>query len=431
MFRLKWYNIGRNVFSEESNMKKVRFIHAADLHLDSPFRGLKDIPDALYQQAKECTFVALQKLTKHAIDNEVDFILLAGDLFDGENRSFKAQFQLKKALELLDYHNISCYIIHGNHDHLNGNWISINWPKNVFFFKDEVDFYQYKKNEMTVHIYGYSYPEKSVKQSIVSNYRKIGSADFHIGLLHGTANGQEGHDLYAPFSVNQLLEKDFDYWALGHIHKRQVLYQEPYIIYPGNTQGRHKKELGEKGVYLVELAKEESTNVTFLPTSQIIWEEISISIDGLNEIEELKNLCEFQLEEASKDQYGLFAVFHFIGRGPLHEFIIEQVDELIDVINANQENKLIFSYVVDKKIDTAGEWDRQQLKNERHLLTDIITVVDRLNESEEPLQKMLEEAYTNSKLKRYLDPFTTEEQKQLIKEAEDYLLATLLKERKE
>ncbi|OIJ21378.1 hypothetical protein BKP45_00950 [Anaerobacillus alkalidiazotrophicus] len=412
-------------------MKNIRFIHAADLHLDSPFQGLKNLPEVLVDRVKESTFEALQRIVLHAIEYQVDFVIFAGDLFDGENRSYKAQSRLKKAFEELDYYGIACYIIHGNHDHLKGNWISLTWPKNVFFFKGQVECFDYKKEEITVHIYGFSYPEKSVTENMTSYYQKVGNANFHIGILHGTAEGQEGHDSYAPFSVKQLLEKNFDYWALGHIHKKQILHQKPYIVYSGNTQGRHKKELGEKGVYLVELSDTNTTTLTFLPTSQIYWEEFVVSIDGIEEVDILKNRCEVILEEANRFQKGLFAILRFTGVGPLHDYLIEEVDDLIEILNIGQEEKSSFTYVIDKKVETIGQWDREQLKREQHLVKDIVTVVDRLFDREEPMREILDELYSNPKVKRYVETLTVEEQKQLLQEAENYLLAILLKEKDE
>lgn len=409
-------------------MKKIRFIHGADLHLDSPFQGLKDLPERLFEQVRESTFGALQTVVNQAIEHSVDFVILAGDLFDGENRSLKAQSRLKKAMEQLNRNGISCYIVHGNHDHLNGNWVSLTWPSNVFFFKAEVDYYQFKKNGVSVYIYGYSYPEQSVSENISVQYKKAGSADFHIGILHGTAEGQEGHDQYAPFSVKDLIEKDFDYWALGHIHKRQKLHSQPPIIYSGNTQGRHKKELAERGVYLVEIDEAKSSSVTFLVTSEILWEELEVSIEGLATIDELQSYCENILEEAKKAEHGMFVIFRFIGVGPLHNYLLEQADELIEVLNVGEEEKTNFTFVVDKKIETVGQWDRQSLKKDGHLTSDVVTVVDDLLLKDEPLTAILDEIYKHPKLRRYLESFSKEEQKQLLKEAENTIIAGLLKE---
>lgn len=412
-------------------MKKVKFIHAADLHLDSPFQGLKRLETTIFQRVKESTFAAFHKVIEYAIEYKVDFILLAGDLFDGENRSLKAQWVLKKGLEELQRHHINCYIIHGNHDHLNGQYTSIEWPNNTYVFKSEIDFFRFQKNELSIHIYGYSYPSRNVQENIASSFNKVGHADFHLGLLHGTADGQVGHDCYAPFSIKQLLDKQFDYWALGHIHKRQILSENPYIVYSGNIQGRHKKEQGEKGIYLVELDTASDSKLRFLPTSQIYWEESIVTINEMKTVDELKNSCEEKLNALRKPIIGTLVSFCFQGTGPLHSFLVEEVEQLIEALNVEEEQKQAFTLIIDWKVETTGEWDRQQLKQGEHISKDIVYVVDDLLHKEEPLRPLLEEINSQQMMKKYLVPFTIEEQQELLKEAENYVLAALLKERKE
>ncbi|MCT8139487.1 DNA repair exonuclease [Anaerobacillus sp. CMMVII] len=412
-------------------MKNIRFIHAADLHLDSPFQGLRDLPEKLFHYVRESTFEALQMLVNHAINYQVDFVVLAGDLFDGENRSLMAQAKLKKAMEQLHQFGIACYIIHGNHDPLNGTWIPLSWPENVFFFKDEVEVFEFTKNDVSVHLYGYSYPQKIVKENIASQFQRVGTADFHIGILHGTAEGQEGHDNYAPFSIQELVEKDFDYWALGHIHKRQILHESPFVAYSGNIQGRHSKEKGEKGVFLVELDDFKSSKLTFLPTSTLIWEELTIPIKGIETIDELKTCCETTLHDAKQCGKNVFAILRFIGSGPLHTNLMEEIDDLVEILNWNQEEKEHFTFIVERKLETIGEWDRDQLKKEQHLLSDIVSTVDRLSIGEDPLHEVLAEVYRNQRLKRFLTPISQEQQRQLLQEAESYILTELLKERDE
>lgn len=412
-------------------MKKIRFIHGADLHLDSPFQGLRDLPAKLFQRVKDSTFDALGQLITHAINHKVDFVILAGDLFDGENRSLKAQVRLREGMEQLHKHGICCYIIHGNHDHLQGNWAPISWPRNVYFFKDEVHFYEFRKGEIKVNLYGYSYPKKSVMENIAQTYEKQGNADFHIGILHGTALGQEGHDRYAPFSIEQLLQKEFNYWALGHIHKRQILHTSPPIVYSGNIQGRHIKETGKKGIYLVELDFDNNCELTFLKTNQIRWEEVTVWIDDILDVDELKYRSETAILEARGDNDSLLVQLRFKGSGPLHSFLLEEINDFIELLNSSQGEKVEFTYIIDSKLETIGQWDRESLKKEEYLVSDIICVVDRFMELDEPLQNVLREIYGNVKLKRFLHSFSSEEQKEILIEAERYLLTTLIKERDE
>lgn len=409
-------------------MEKITFIHAADLHLDSPFKGLAKLPDEIFHKVKESTFAALDRIVNYAIEERVDFVTLCGDLFDGENRSMRAQSKLKKALEKLNEHEIACYIIHGNHDHLNGNWVSFTWPENVFFFESNVTHFTYQKNETTVNLYGFSYPTKHVYENRTSDYKRLGEADYHIGLLHGQVEGSSDHDPYAPFTISELVGKNFHYWALGHIHKRQVLHKDPYVIYPGNTQGRHKNETGEKGCYLIEL-NGHATALTFLPTSIVYWEEVDVSINEIETTEQLMTEVENVIESLRKENgSGTLVHLKFKGQGALHQFLAEQLDTLVDTLCEGEENKDNFVWITSYENETMGKWNRQQLKNESHIVADIIDITDKLQREDFPLNGILGEAFDHPKIKRYVASFTDKEQKQLLHEAETMILSELLKE---
>lgn len=240
-------------------MKQVKFIHAADLHLDSPFKGMEmNVAQSVWERMKQSTFESFERIVDKAIQERVDFVLLAGDLYDAETRSLRAQVFVREQMKRLSQYDIPVFIIHGNHDHLGGSWAAIEFPENVHVFTEpyveEKSFY--KNGELLASIYGFSYLQQAVTDNMTAQYTKMSDAPFHIGMLHGSVEGDAEHNRYAPFQIRELKEKQFDYWALGHIHKREILSEEPYIIYPGNIQGRHRKETGEKGAYLIELTKQ-------------------------------------------------------------------------------------------------------------------------------------------------------------------------------
>ncbi|GAE46065.1 metallophosphoesterase family protein [Mesobacillus boroniphilus] len=237
-------------------MKQVKFLHTADLHLDSPMVGLRHLPKVIFHRLQESTFTALKNITDAAIKHEVDFVVIAGDLYDAEDRSIRAQAVLRNEMVRLADKGIKVYGIHGNHDHLGAKSVMIDFPDNVHFFSDQVAKADFTKHDGTlVHLYGFSYPERHVMERWIEKYEKIDGADFHVGLLHGHFEGVSDHGKYASFRLSELIEKDYDYWALGHIHKREFLSQQPYVVYPGNPQGRNRKELGEKGAYIVKLTE--------------------------------------------------------------------------------------------------------------------------------------------------------------------------------
>lgn len=277
----------------------VRYIHASDLHLDSPFKGLKNIPKDLLAKIKDSTFNSLRNIVEAAIKHKVDFVLIAGDIYDIEDRSIRAQVLLQKEFERLNDMNIKVYLIHGNHDYINNSEMHLALPDNVKTFGPQVETVIHDTiSQETIAISGFSYDKTWINERKITDYpsRNL-SADFHIGLLHGFMEGQNtAHARYAPFSITELKDKNYDYWALGHIHKRQQLGQDPLIYYSGNTQGRHKNEEGDKGCLLVELTAS-THSVTFIPTADITWQTLSIDVRPHQHINEIFEKVKHELNK--------------------------------------------------------------------------------------------------------------------------------------
>src|SRR5699024_9762937 len=188
-------------------------------------------------------------------------------LFDHEEQSLKAQIHLRNAFTQLQSHDIQVYLSYGNHDFIHKNNHQVTFPSNVFSFPSEnVQSFFYEKNgERLAEIHGFSYESRAVTESKINEYPvRNQAAPFHIGMMHGAVYGDTAHHAYAPFSLEELSQKAYDYWALGHIHQQAVLNDSPPIIYPGNIQGRHRKEAGEKGCYLIEMSVFDTT-ITSIP----------------------------------------------------------------------------------------------------------------------------------------------------------------------
>ncbi|WP_175638249.1 metallophosphoesterase family protein [Metabacillus schmidteae] len=406
-------------------MSAIKFIHAADLHLDSPFLGLKHMPANFFERVRESTFLSFSKIITCAINEKVDFILLSGDLYDEDERSLKAQLKLKKEFERLAEKDIQVFIIHGNHDHMGGKWLDLEWPENVHVFSShKVEVKEYQKNQAPLaYIYGYSYPERAVHENITSQYIKIENPNvFHIGLLHGSTEGNKEHDVYCPFKVNDLLTKDFDYWALGHIHKRQMLHEaHPVIAYPGNIQGRHPKETGRKGCYLVEM-EEGTVKSSFISTEEIRWEQIDVSINECQNLSELIQACERSIDTLKRENKAICLTISFVDSGELANELNSQdlIEDLLDVLNDQQNEQENFVWVV-KIIDRTikPRTTSQKLSTFYHDLENTIKNYDKFDEVIEPLKK-------NSIFRKHIDGFTKEEQNQLLKKAELLLHRELL-----
>lgn len=273
-------------------MSTIRFIHTADLHLDSPFKGMTGLPPARLNELRESTFTAFNRLIDYAVETSPDFILIVGDIYDGEDRSLRAQRKFQEGMVKLHEVGIPVYITYGNHDHLSGNWTRFELPPNVHEFSGEVEEMVLTVRGMDVMLHGFSYPTRHVQDEMISKYPAASDHHtFHIGLLHGSLAGNETHAVYSPFTIAELQSKHYDYWALGHIHLRQHLSEDPPIVYPGNIQGRHRNESGDKGFYEVELSKTEAI-LSFIQTTAVHFGKIQIPCVDIRHANEWLAVCE-------------------------------------------------------------------------------------------------------------------------------------------
>lgn len=251
----------------------MRFLHAADLHLDTPFVGISDFSKELQTKLKASTYEAAQKLFRVALEQKVDFVILAGDIFDDTDSSLKAQMFLKSEFEKLNQANIKVFMVYGNHDYYRSNFSVIDFPDNVTIFgKEPTEKVLTAKDGQKVGIAGFSYYQQHISKNLVQEYPERDAVDYQIGILHAGV----GDNNYAPFQINDLLKKGYDYWALGHIHKREVLNEKPMIVYPGDIQGRNQNETTPKGFYLVTV-ENTSTQIKFVQSSVYTWEKASLN----------------------------------------------------------------------------------------------------------------------------------------------------------
>ncbi|WLD94064.1 DNA repair exonuclease [Alkalihalobacillus sp. AL-G] len=403
-------------------MTSIRFLHTADLHIDTPFKGLGYLPETVLEKVKKSTFVSFQHIVSKAISENVDFVVIAGDLYDGANRSLTAQMFLKKEFQRLADYAIQVYAIHGNHDHLSGEWAQITWPGNVHYFSGEVpEMLPYKKEgKVLAHIYGYSYPKRAVTENISTQYAKVEGAPYHIALLHGTAGGSTEHANYAPFIVNELNRKPFDYWALGHIHKRTVLNQDPYIAYPGNIQGLNPKETGVKGCYLVELS-DHNTTVDFVESAPSLWEELELQIDDITEIDQLIQRIQQGKEILRATGKNTIVTVKLLGSSEIIDLLIKgkTIEELIQLLQDGEDEENVFVWIHRIKLPKEG----LQLAHvsESHFINEIVSVL----ETTDNLDEILEPLWKHRKAKKFLTEEELDEQ-EILEEARQLLLDSMI-----
>jgi DNA repair exonuclease SbcCD nuclease subunit len=402
-------------------MKKVTFIHGADLHLDSPMVGLKSLPETIFKRIRESTFAALKKLVNCAIEKKVDFVILAGDLFDGEDRSLRAQSRLRTEMQRLEETGIPVYIVHGNHDHLSGTWVNLDMPGNVHVFSSNVEVKTLTtRTGITVNLYGFSYPQRHVYDRKIDDYYKLEGSDFHIGILHGNEAGSREHSNYAPFYVKDLMEKQFDYWALGHIHKRTVLSEHPPILYPGNTQGRNKKETGPKGFYHVSLT-EFGSDLTFIESSDVIWDEAVIDAEGVQSFQEIYQLCQISISQYRQQRAGTLLTLSLKNvqlQDHTERTVLE--GELLELLQDEEREEDSFVWIVDLIISEDTSIDKDRLKNESEFYLELFETAE-LGHPERSLALL----YDHPLGRKFLTALTTEEQQLLLEKAERILIRFL------
>ncbi|EAF2058593.1 exonuclease SbcCD subunit D [Listeria monocytogenes] len=395
-------------------MKEIQFLHMADLHLDSPFIGLSTLPQPLFSAIQESTFQSLERITTVAIKEAVDFVLIAGDIYDSEDQSVRAQARFSKEMKRLEVANIPVFMIHGNHDFIEKHKEKLTLPSNVHVFSEQVEVMSHKTaTGVSVNIYGFSYNERHIRSSRVDKYKIQGNADFHIALLHGSeVSSSEEHDLYAPFRVQEISKKGFDYWALGHIHKRQLLAESPSIYYPGNIQGRNRKESGEKGASIITLS-EASTTIDFIGTSPIIWEEAVITLPENSEINAFYRETTKLLESYQGRSHSYF--LHIIVKMENKQKIdtndwLQMLQEEVEIT----DNTFVWIHKLTTEITNQSN---SQTWYESHLAGEEIKHSFETLQDESAFYQAVESLYLESGVSRYLDDLSEIDRERLLHDA--------------
>lgn len=397
-------------------MSAIRFFHMADLHLDSPFKGLFGLPEQNFKKIRTSTFEAFDKIIQKAIQEKPDFLLIVGDIYDGENRSLQAQRRFQEAMEKLFQHNIPVILSYGNHDHLNGAWTRFALPSNVYELPAETSVVQLNIRGQQVNIYGFSYGDRHITKSMIDSYPVAQDQHvIHIGMLHGSEASDTSHAVYAPFTKDQLLEKHYHYWALGHIHKRQFLHQNPPIVYPGNIQSRHRKEQGIKGFYDVTLSQT-STDLEFVPTSAVVYNTVEVDCSNVFHANELLKKCE-EVLMLNRQEFGASVV----------ELHLKNIDE--------QSQSLFEHATVDAWLETIREaedgiepmcWVQKLVLHQSSVLYEhtaatesVMNLMEEWDISE--WKDILKELYQHAGGARLIEPLTEQDIKNLMHDAQELL----------
>jgi DNA repair exonuclease SbcCD nuclease subunit len=299
--------------------KVLKFLHAADIHLDSPLHGLERYEGAPVEELRSATRRAFDNLIELAIAEDVSFVLLAGDLYDGDWKDYNTGLYFVGQMRKLKEAGIRVFIVSGNHDAASQITKHLRLPDNATLFSTRNP----KRviiDDLNVAIVGQGFATRAVTDDLSLAYPQGDPQLFNIGLLHTCLDGKPGHEPYAPCTVDGLKTKGYQYWALGHVHKREEVSQDPWIVFPGNIQGRHIREAGAKGCTLVTVENGEITAVKHHDLDVMRWALCKLDVSDSETVDDIYDLVRNGLQSTMDDAEGRPVAVRLVlqGKSPAH-----------------------------------------------------------------------------------------------------------------
>jgi DNA repair protein SbcD/Mre11 len=410
----------------------MKFIHAADIHLDSPLCGLARYEGAPVEQIQNATRQAFVNLINLAMQESVDFVLLAGDLYDTDWKDYNTGLFFNKQMTRLREAEIPVYMVLGNHDAGNSMTRELQLPENVTRFSTSQP-NTIRLDHLGVAIHGQSFPSKAVTEDLSSAYPNALSGYFNIGLLHTSVNGRKDHAPYAPCSLPGLLSHGYDYWALGHIHKREVLHEKPWVVFCGNLQGRHVRETGSKGCTLVNVDVKKTT-LSHVPLDVLRWEMCQLEVSDVTQAEDVIDRARGAVTQAMQtaESKPLAIRFTLNGVSSVHNELHSHRDRWTNEIRAAATDAGLGSVWVEKvNFQTQGlatrAWQEEGPLGE---LVEMLRTLPCDNDSLQVLSaefRSLKNALPVEAREGGVDPDSPETLRRLLVGVEELLLSRLLK----
>jgi hypothetical protein len=325
------YCIATRLDWRENILQSFRFIHTGDIHLDSPLKGLSGPQGAAAERIRIATRVAFDTLVSLAIEDEVDFVVIAGDLYDGDWRDYQTGLFFVKQMGRLTQANIPVFLLHGNHDAESQITRRLTLPANVSVFsarKAET----FRLQQFNVALHGQSFRQRDITDNLVPAYPPPIAGCFNIGVLHTGLGGMGGHANYAPCAIEDLINKGYDYWALAHVHQAAVLHERPHVVFCGNLQGRHIRESGRKGASLVVVEDGQVEEISPLHVDCVRWIHLPVPVDQCSAPADAIDLVRRAIERAvEREAQGrlLACRVELTGQTGLHGELLASADHLL------------------------------------------------------------------------------------------------------
>ena len=312
-----------------------KFIHTADIHLDSPLHRLETYEGAPRQEIRQATRRAMENLVDLALTEAVDFIIIAGDLFDGDWQDYHTGLYFIAQMHRLKAAGIGVYIVSGNHDAASQITRRLPYPDNVHRFAHRAPETRLIETHK-VALHGQSFARPAVTDNLVLGYPEPIPGYFNVGLLHTSLNGRPGHAAYAPCTLADLEARGYDYWALGHVHAFEIVATNPPVVFPGCIQGRHIRENGIKGAVLVSVTDNAMPDIAHQPLDVIRWASLAVDLTKADTRPAALERFAVALAEAvqANDPLPLIVRVVFAGPTPLHNALTGDPDDWKEAVRA-------------------------------------------------------------------------------------------------
>ncbi len=401
-------------------MTDFRFIHAADIHLDSPLRGLAGQQGKVAERIRTAARAAFDTLVGQAIDDEVSFFVIAGDLYDGDWRDYQTGLFFIGQMGRLAKAGIPAFVLHGNHDAESKITRRLTLPENVQVFSARKP-QTFRLDTLGVALHGQSFAQRDITENLSLGYPEPIPGLFNIGVLHTALGGMGGHANYAPCSLSDLLGKGYDYWALGHVHQHAVLNQRPHVVFPGNLQGRHIREAGPKGACFVSVEDGVVADLIHVAVDAVRWAHLTVSVTDCDRLQDVADLLRDAIGGAvgaDADGRLLACRLEIQGRSELHSQIVASTEHLLAEARAAALSMGEDTAWVEKiRVSTEPLEDAAQLAAREDALGELLSNLSQAADDADFLQTLLGE----------IGDFTRRLPSEIRAETEDAILQAAVK----
>lgn len=362
---------------------RITFIHAADLHLDAPFQGIRADDETVGRTLAASTYTALSRIVDTCLERDVDFLVIAGDAYNSAAKSLRAQLAFRTEMQRLAAADIDVFVVHGNHDPASGWSAGLVLPDNVHVFAaDRVERVPVVRDgEVVAAVYGRSFAKAAETGNLAKGFVREEGDPVAIAVLHANVGGDPDYDPYAPASLEDLRASRMDYWALGHIHKHEILARDPWVVYAGSPQGLNPKETGEHGCAVVEMGGGGVLNFEYVETAPVAWDRHDISAESAETIDQVATLLSDACAQARRTS-GRPCILRIgiTGRCAAHADLVRPgvLDQLLEELRSDQMATDPWVWLDRVDASTASPIDLDAVRGGPDFSAELVRIADEL-----------------------------------------------------